>query len=77
MENMTSSTTQNMGPATMGGLQALLITRFAPRAISAAATLFRRHPVLLVGSVLIGLWAWKRQRASSNEALTSPADLIH
>jgi len=77
MENMTSSPTQNMGPATIGGLQALLISRIAPRVISAASTLFRRHPVLLVGSVLIGLWAWKRQRASANEVLTSPTDLIH
>lgn len=77
MENMRSSTTQHMGPGKIGGIQALLISRFAPRAISAATTIFRRHPVLFVGSVIIGLWAWKHRKASSSEALTNPTDLVH
>ncbi len=67
---------QDQASTGLGSLQALMIARFAPRALSLATTLFRRHPVLFVGGVAIAAWAW-HQRRSSGEALTSRAGLVH
>lgn len=61
----------------INGLQALLISRFAPTAIRTATTMFRRHPVLFAAGAAIAFWAWKSRKSPSVSARTSPADLVH
>ena len=61
----------------INGLQALMISRFAPTAIRTAATMLRRHPVLFTAGAAIAFWAWKNRKSTSVGAQTSPADLVH
>jgi hypothetical protein len=68
------------------GVQAAVLAKVAPRALSVARTLFARHPIIFVSSLVLGAWAWKKYREgkrasessfASSQAQTGPADLIH
>lgn len=75
MERAFTNTIKDAAGAT--GIQAAVISQIAPRALSLASTLFRRHPLLFVSGLAIAAWAWNKRRSSSSEVQTSPADLVH
>ncbi len=64
------------------GIQTALVGQIAPRVISTASMLMRRHPVLFVSGLLMAAWTWKlyrdqQRRSASSEAPKGPADLVH
>jgi hypothetical protein len=79
---MESTNFEEAASLPLTGVQAAIISQVAPKALAVARTLFTRHPVIFVSSLVLGAWAWKKYREAkrgqaSSPIQTGPVDLIH